>query len=208
MVLNDQKLAKLVARISLDQHLCPYNYTPPDLLHEQCLCDKKIYFRKLYSEGRWLLSNSLWCPALFEEYGPLGHSAVPVPHSSLLFRDLLHLTCKFFLYNLITVNMKQSMFKVLWCFLNLKRTLTKKDTECRTCKKSDKLDIFQDWKLFLCERQASVWERMVSIHIPARGTQSTACEELLKPANKKWSNLIWSCTRSLTRCSTAGYLNG
>lgn len=137
-----------------------------------------------------------------------GHSAVPVPHSSLLFRDLLHVTCKFFLYNLITVNMKQSMFKVLWCFLYLKCTLTKKDIECRTCKKSDKLAIFQDWKLFLCERQASVWERMVSIHMPARGTQSTACEERLKPANKKWSNLIWNCTRSLTRYSTEEYLNG
>lgn len=84
----------------------------------------------------------------------LGHSAVPVPHSSLLFRDLLHLTRKFFLYNLVTVNMKQSMFKVL-CFLYLKCTLTKKDIECRTCKKKVMLDIFQDWNLLLCERQAS-----------------------------------------------------
>ena len=151
-----------------------------------------------------LVFSSLWEIWLF-----LGHTAVPVPHSSLLFRDLLHLTCKFLLHNLITVNMKQSMFKVLWCFLYLKCTLTKNDIECRTCKKkSDKLDIFQDWKLFFCERQALVWERMVSIHIPAWGTQAPACEEHLKPANKKWSNLIWNCTRCLIRYSTDEYPNG
>lgn len=65
----------------------------------------------------------------------LGHTAVPVPHSSLLFRDLLHLTWMILLHNLIPVNMKQSMFKVLWCFLYLKCTLTKNDIECRTCQK-------------------------------------------------------------------------
>ena len=188
MVLNDQKLAKRMARTSLDQHLFPYNYTPPDTSWAMSVWQEDIFQETPQWGAVMTVQFSLVFSPLWEIWPFLGHTAVPVLHSSLLFRDLLHLTCKFLLHNLITVNMKQSMFKVL-CFLYLKCTL-RMTLNVGPEKKRVKLDIFQDWKLFLCERQASVWERMVSIHIPAWGTQATACEEHLKPVNKKWSNLI------------------